>query len=60
MVFLAQIVGSVLVFVYYPIALDEAQTSVIRYDEENSTSVREGWDKIQGVVRIVSGTYKLP
>jgi len=58
MVFLAQIVGSVLVFVYYPIALDEAQTSVIRYDEENSTSVREGWDKIQGVVRIVSGTCK--
>lgn len=46
--FLMQIIGSVLVFVYYPIAKDEAQLSIRNYS--TSPVVAGGWDTFQGVV----------
>ena len=47
-IFLIQLVGSVLAFVYYPVAREAAQRSIRLYFE--NTAVQAGWDDIQGVV----------
>jgi len=47
--FLMQVIGSVLVFVYYPIAKDEAQNSIRDYTTD--TKIMDGWDTVQGVLK---------
>lgn len=47
--FLLQTVGSVLVFVYYPIAKDEAQLSIRDYATDEK--IANGWDRFQGVLQ---------
>ena len=46
-----QVIGSVLVFVYYPIAKDEAQNSIRDYTTDSK--IADGWDTVQGVVSTI-------
>ena len=43
-------------FVYYPIAKDEAQLSIREYETDRKIS--NGWDRFQGVVRILVTFWK--
>ncbi|XP_076819560.1 tetraspanin-9-like [Clavelina lepadiformis] len=49
LVFVIEIVGSVLAFVYYPLARDDAQSSIQDYDMDSQ--IKQGWDTIQGVLK---------
>uniref|UniRef100_H2ZH34 Tetraspanin n=1 Tax=Ciona savignyi TaxID=51511 RepID=H2ZH34_CIOSA len=44
-IFLAELVGSVLAFVYYPLARDAAHSSMELYNADNTIEL--GWDTIQ-------------
>ena len=48
MVFLVELVGSVLAFVYYPVAREEAQQSIRLYND--NVVIREAWRDLQGYV----------
>ncbi|XP_078492809.1 tetraspanin-9-like [Ciona intestinalis] len=55
LVFLLQLVGSVLAFVYYPIARDAAHSSIEFYNTD--LQVERGWDSIQGVLECCGVNY---